>query len=180
MHKLLRKPETLIFLVSLWIVLTCNAGFWQLLSASFVPVGLISHPLLVVYMAMLAIGLTSLIMLLLAAGPAVRVILALSLLVCSATGFFTARFGILFDEDMLVNVVQTNTAEAFDLMSFPLISDDCPAGSAAGDFCLSLSAESTPPFDRGAGTRRCATPVPRIDRYPAVSCPEGNIFVCPK
>lgn len=121
MHKLLRKPETLIFLVSLWIVLTCNAGFWQLLSASFVPVGLISHPLLVVYMAMLAIGLTSLIMLLLAAGPAVRVILALSLLVCSATGFFTAKFGILFDDDMLVNVVQTNTAETFDLMSFPLV-----------------------------------------------------------
>ena len=116
MRNFLRKPEVLILLVSSWIALTCNAGYWSVVAASDTA-GDLPAPVYFFSVATLTIGLISLVMLILAVGRMTRAVLALALVVGSAAGFFTARFGILFDPGMLVNVLETNRAEAFELYS---------------------------------------------------------------
>ncbi len=116
MRDYLRKPEVLILLVSSWIALTCNTGYWQVVAASDTA-GTLPTPVYFFSVAILTIGLINLVMLILAFGRLTRPVLAVALVIGSATGYFTARFGILFDPGMLINVFETNTAEASELFS---------------------------------------------------------------
>ncbi len=120
LRKLLYRPEALIALVSLWLMLTCDAAYWAVVSGSSSPTA--AHSL-IYYLAisMVTFGLTATLLLLLAVGPATRFVLALLLVIASAVGYFNANYGILFDENMLVNVFETNPAEAMELVSLPLI-----------------------------------------------------------
>jgi lipid A ethanolaminephosphotransferase len=114
------SPEVLIFLVSLWIALTCNAGYWRVISENYPPGTL---PTLIFGASFLAltVGLISLVMLILTVAGATRLVLSVSLLVAAAAGYFTAHFGVLFDTGMLVNILETDRAEALELISLPIV-----------------------------------------------------------
>ncbi len=114
------KSEALVFAASVWMVLTCNTGFWGVLVASGADGAHQTLPHLLSFL-LIAIGLTSLVLLLLAVGRATRPLLALALAVAAAAGYFTAHYGILFDKTMLINIVDTNSAEAVELVSLPLL-----------------------------------------------------------
>ena len=113
------SSNSLILLVALWMLLTMNATFWH---AVWQGVGgwsntnrwfLVSLPLLV--MAWL-FGLLSL----LSWGRTTRPVLALMLLLSAAASYFMASYGILIDYGMLANVLQTDPAEAADLLTWRL------------------------------------------------------------
>lgn len=120
LNRILRKPETMVFAFCLWVALTCNFGYWSIVAANntaeFLP-GLA----FLANMTLVTLGLISLVMLVLAVGPLTRIVLTLSLLVSAAAGYFTYKFGTLIDAEMLVNVVETDAAEASDLLTLPFI-----------------------------------------------------------
>src|SRR5262249_27195289 len=53
-------------------------------------------------------------------GRATKAVLCAVLLVSAAIGYFANAYGVLVDHVMIANVVQTDKAEAFDLMSWRL------------------------------------------------------------
>jgi lipid A ethanolaminephosphotransferase len=69
----------------------------------------------------LLIGLISLVMLLLVFGRPARIVLGLALVVAAATSYFTARYGTLFDNGMLTNILETNREEALELVTIPFL-----------------------------------------------------------
>lgn len=119
-NRILRKPEALIFLFSLWVALTCNFGYWKIVTANN-SIEYLPGLAFVANMAVVTLGLISLVMLLLAAGIATRVVLMFLLTVSAAAGYFTNKFGTLIDNDMLINVIETNAAEANELVTLQLI-----------------------------------------------------------
>ncbi|MGB5166738.1 MAG: phosphoethanolamine--lipid A transferase [Woeseiaceae bacterium] len=116
MLRYLKTPEALIFVVSVWIALTCNLGFWRVIAESQPP-GVLSSIIYFASFLVLAVGLISLVMLLLAWGPVTRVVLILALLIAAAAGYSTLTLGTLFDSGMLTNIIETNSAEAVELLS---------------------------------------------------------------
>ncbi len=120
LHRLLRAPEVLVFLVSLWIALTCNAGYWRIIAENGPPGGL-PNLLFMGYFLALTVGLISLVMLILTMAGGTRFVLSVLLMVAAAAGYFTARLGVLFDSGMLINVLETNPAEALELISLSLV-----------------------------------------------------------
>ncbi len=120
MRRVLKTPETLIFLVSIWIALSCNTGYWQVIVANQ-PIG----PLLILgyftSFLLLTIGLISLVLMLLAFGPATRIVLGLALVIAAGTSYFTYRYGTLFDPGMMTNVIETDRAEALELVNRSLL-----------------------------------------------------------
>ena len=120
MRHILRKTEVLIFLVSIWIALTCNTAYWRIVAAND-PSGTLPTPMYFASVASLTVGLIYLVLSMLAVGRITRVVLSLALIASAAAGYFTANFGILFDSEMLVNIIETNSAEAFELFSPSLV-----------------------------------------------------------
>ena len=120
MRAILGRSETLVFGVGAWVMLTCNAGFWRTLAAAGEGGARLAWPHLLSFLSV-SIGLTGLALLLLAVGRATRPVLALALVTAAAAGYFTAHYGILFDKKMLVNVLETNGAEASELVSGRLL-----------------------------------------------------------
>ena len=70
-RNLLRKPEPLIFLFSLWVVLSCNFGYWQVVAANNMLENM-SGTVFSTWMALLTLGLISLVALLLAVAGGLR------------------------------------------------------------------------------------------------------------
>jgi lipid A ethanolaminephosphotransferase len=120
LNRILRKPETLVFAFCLWAALTCNFGYWAIVGAN-TTTGFLPGLAFLANMTLVTLGLISLVMLVLAVGPLTRMVLTLSLLVSAAAGYFTYKFGTLIDADMLVNVIETNPAEASELLTVPFI-----------------------------------------------------------
>jgi lipid A ethanolaminephosphotransferase len=54
-------------------------------------------------------------------GRLLRPVLAVLIVVASAASYFIARYGIVIDASMLMNMLQTDTAEAMDLLSPGLV-----------------------------------------------------------
>lgn len=122
MRNFLKKPEVLILLVSIWLVVTCNVAYWSVVVASRPTDGQpVSIFLLSVFI--LTAGLVYLFLAILAAGRATRVALSLALVIGAAVSFFSAEYGVLFDADMLTNVIQTDAGESYDLLSVPLLTN---------------------------------------------------------
>jgi lipid A ethanolaminephosphotransferase len=119
-RRFLKTPETLIFLVSIWIALACNTGYWQVIAANQ-PIGML--PILGYFASflLLTVGLISLVLMLLAFGRASRVVLGLALVIAASASYFTYRYGTLFDPGMLTNVIETDRAEAFELVNRSLL-----------------------------------------------------------
>ncbi|MGB5247334.1 MAG: phosphoethanolamine--lipid A transferase [Woeseia sp.] len=120
MRNFLKRPEALILLVSVWLVITCNVAYWSVVFSARPPTGA-STSVYMLSVFILTIGLVSLVLSLLAVGFATRFILTLALLLGSAAGYFSAEYGVLFDASMLTNVIQTDVDESYDLMSLPLL-----------------------------------------------------------
>ena len=112
--------NSLTLAVALWLMLTMNSNFWKTV---WTGVGgwsndnkwfLLSLPLFVLCWLF---GLLSL----LSWGRATKAILSLLLLVSAAASYFIYSYGIVIDYSMLVNVVQTDPAEAGDLLSWRML-----------------------------------------------------------
>jgi len=114
----LARP-TLTLLVSIWLVAVCNFPFWRavwqdmggLRSDNFF--FLLTLPLFVLAWIYLLLNL-------LAWGRATKAALGTVLLASAAVGYFSNAYGMLMDQTMLANVVQTHATEALDLMSWRL------------------------------------------------------------
>ena len=120
MRSLLRAPEARILLASTWIALFCNASYWLVIAAER-PAGALFAVRYFGGFLLLTIGLISLVLMLFAVGRAARYVLCLSLLIAAATNFFLFRYGVVFDPGMLTSIVETNSAEALELMSWSLL-----------------------------------------------------------
>ncbi len=109
----------LLLAVALWMMISMNGAFWH---SVWLGVGgwqagsvlLLSLPLLVL---LWLFGLLSL----LTWGRATKITLALLLVVSAAASYFISTYGILIDTSMLTNVLQTDRAEAADLLSLRLV-----------------------------------------------------------
>ena len=120
MRRYFSSPEILVFLTSCWIALTCNIAYWRVVVQES-PVG---HWPTFAYLQsffLLTIGLISLALLILSSIFSTRIVLGISLIIAASTGYFTLKYGMLFDTGMFVNVLQTDVAEATDLLSPSLI-----------------------------------------------------------
>lgn len=109
------RPELLTLLVSLFFLAAFNLALWQhllqitnsdlqglLLRGSFVLLLLAAFNLLLTLMAFRWVF---------------KPLLSLLLLCGAAAAYFMNQYGVLIDKEMLRNIVQTNPAEAFDLLS---------------------------------------------------------------
>ncbi len=120
MTRYLKTPEAMIIAVSCWIALISNTGFWAVIAGEM-PAGLLlSTPYFAAFLS-LTVGLISLVLLLLAFGRPAPILLGVALIIAASANYYTARYGVLFDSGMMTNIVETNTAEAFELMSLPFM-----------------------------------------------------------
>jgi len=120
MSRYFKTPEALILFVSLWLALVCNVGYWQVIAGSH-PDGAL--PTLAYFGSFfsLTVGLIYLVMLAFAVGRITRIVLASSLLIGASAAYFTSKFGVLVDPGMMTNIVETNRAEALELLSPSLL-----------------------------------------------------------
>jgi lipid A ethanolaminephosphotransferase len=113
------RPEVLTLLVSALFLLCFNFGLWQhlgditpsdwqgwLIRGSF---------------ALLLLAAFNLLLTLMAFRWVLKPILTLLLLSGAGAAYFMSQYGVMIDKEMLRNAVQTNPAEAFDLLSFKLV-----------------------------------------------------------
>lgn len=120
MSRFLKTPEALIFFVSLWLALVCNISYWQVIAGSH-PDGTLATLGYFGSFFSLTVGFIGLVMLVFAIGRIARVALALALVVAASASYFTSRYGVLIDADMVMNIVETNQAEALELVSPSLL-----------------------------------------------------------
>lgn len=105
----------LVFLVAVWLTLVMNASFWRHLWGAVDGWNnehvffLASLPLLVCLFNFVVLGL-------LAWGKLTRVVLILMLLLSAFVSYFMSSFGIMIDYSMLINAMQTDRREVFDLL----------------------------------------------------------------
>lgn len=112
-------PNRLCLLVAAWIVLTCNASFWQLFFA------VQGHsPRALLFAASLGaalLGLNLLLTRLLTPGPLLRSMLSALLVLAATAAWFMDTWGVALDSEMLRNALQTHPGEARDLIGWPLL-----------------------------------------------------------
>jgi len=120
MLRIFKTQEALVILVSCWIVVFSNSGFWRVIAESAPPGMLPGFSYFSDFLS-LTIGLVSLVMLLLAFGRPARIVLSVALIVAASTSYFTSRYGVLIDNGMLTNIIETNHEEASELVTTPLI-----------------------------------------------------------
>lgn len=110
-------PSVLNLGVALWLLVALNRPFWQSLwqAVGGWHVGnrihLLTLPLSVLAFVWLALET-------LTWGRAARPMLTVILLASAAASYFTWAFGIVFDRTMIANLVETNPAEAIELMGW--------------------------------------------------------------
>ena len=112
--------NALTMLVALWLMLTMNLPFWRTVwkgvsgwendSLLF----LLSLPVFVWIWLYILLSL-------LAWGRTTKIVLALVVLVSAAASYFMNSYGIVIDYSMLMNVVQTDTAEASELLTWRML-----------------------------------------------------------
>ncbi|MEN5118222.1 phosphoethanolamine--lipid A transferase [Luteimonas sp. TWI662] len=104
-------PETLLAGTCLYFVAICNAAFWQ----SAVHDG--ASPGLLASLAVAVFALHALLLGVFAIGPMLRPLLAV-LVVATAVGtFYMRHYAVLFDVEMMLNVLHTDPAESREMLS---------------------------------------------------------------
>ncbi len=116
MRALLWKPEFLILLVTAWFTVMLNGAPVAALVQEAVAAG-IDVTGMTVWVGLAVAAITGLVLLLLAPPPLTRPILVALLLLVAPVTFFVANHGVLFDADMLANTLETNPAEAAELLT---------------------------------------------------------------
>lgn len=117
---LLATRNRLILATSLWLLLFSNwpfwrsvwqgAGGWQTGNSMF----LLSLPMFVLLWLFLLLSL-------LAWGRLTKPVLIVALLASTAASYFMNSYGIVIDHDMLTNLLQTDNAEATELLSWKMV-----------------------------------------------------------
>lgn len=114
----LSRP-TLTLLVSLWLVALANFPFWR--SVWQAEVGLRADNLLfLLSLSLFVLAWVYLLLSLLTWGRATKAVLGAVLLISATVSYFANTYGMVLDDVMIANIVQTHTAEALDLMSWRL------------------------------------------------------------
>ncbi len=116
MRGLLGKPEFLVLLVACWFAALCNGVPVGALLGDAAAAGADTTFMGAATAAAVA-ALTWLLLLLIAPPPLTRPVLVAVLLLGAPVAFFVANHGLLFDADMLANVIETNPGEATELLT---------------------------------------------------------------
>lgn len=110
------EPLWLVVAASVWIATVGNAALWRELRG--LPVGQgASAPLLGLAMAVGIAALLCMLLTLLAWRWTLKPVLATTLVVSAACSHFMLSYNVVIDPSMMVNVLQTDAHEAFDLLS---------------------------------------------------------------
>lgn len=107
-------PGTL--LAAVWLVLVDNGSFWQLIldvSAGWDQ----PAPWFAASIFIVSVALVNLVLTLLTFGRTARYILFALLCLSAAAGYFMSQYGVMLDEGMLGNILETDRAEAMELIS---------------------------------------------------------------
>lgn len=111
--------QRLVLLVSLFIMLTGNQSlFKHVLEIYTLEQG---HWVFLLSLFVLFTAATAFLLNLLAYRSLTTPVLALFLVVSSVAAYFTDKYGTVLNDEMLMNMLQTNVAEAGDLLSFSLV-----------------------------------------------------------
>lgn len=113
------SSNTLLLLVALFIAATGNLTFFTNVLHDF-PVAT-SSVLHLVSLALSFVAVNALLFALLCVGRLVKPVLIVFLLLSSLAAYFMDSYAVVISDDMLRNVVQTQTAEAFDLLTGKLV-----------------------------------------------------------
>ncbi len=110
-----RSGEALLALVCAYFVIACNGPLWAAMQRSG------ASPAVQVSMAVALFGLHAAVLGVVAWRGTTRPVLALLLFATSFVTWFAARYAVLFDVEMVRNVLQTDAREAGDLLSAGLV-----------------------------------------------------------
>jgi len=113
-------PTALTLLTTLYFVVVLNAAFWRLV-VSRLDAGLSGSPLLVAQMGVFLTGLTLLVLSLIRFPYILKPALAGLLVASAGAAYFMNQYGVLIDDDMLRNAMQTDSAETAGLLSWTLL-----------------------------------------------------------
>jgi lipid A ethanolaminephosphotransferase len=115
------SPELLTLLVTLLFTVLYNTAFWQDALSGYHLTDI--KPLsMAISMFFVMTSLQFVIFVLFAFRWSVKVVLTLLLLIASFVSYYTSSYGVYFDTTMLENVLQTDTSEARELLTFGLLS----------------------------------------------------------
>jgi len=112
---LLVTPTRLVVLTALFLVVTANATFFAKVTEIY-PLGadylqfLLSVGIVLVCVMALLMALASLVI-------PTRIVVSVFIVLAALVGFFTDQFGTVIDDVMIQNIVETNSAEARDLLT---------------------------------------------------------------
>ena len=115
-----RRPEILILVLALYIALVLNLPFWRKVYAAVAPQDLGDYWFLAAMF--IAIVLAAYIILLaISLKPIIRLAILILLPVTAAASYFMNEYGVVIDINMVRNVIETDTRETGDLITFKLI-----------------------------------------------------------
>ena len=111
-----RGPLTLAWVAALWIGTVCNWPLWQRMAA----LPDLQNPQGLIFIAVFAgivTGLSGALLSLLAWRATIKPVLTLVLISAAALAYFMGSYGAVIDPTMVVNIVQTDSREALDLLN---------------------------------------------------------------
>lgn len=114
------RPEWVVVAAALLLALPCNLVLWSRVMTAQPPQGLYGAAFLVAGVALLAAAL-ALVLLLLPLRWVGRPLLTLLLPLSALTAYFMQRYGVAIDDAMIRNVFETDSAEARQLVSLPML-----------------------------------------------------------
>lgn len=137
-----RRPclsiETLLLLVCGWFVLACNGAFWAAVQLAEAPPGLRLS------LAVVLFSLHAVLLGLFAWGRLAKPLLAALLVTTSLAAWFMNRYAVLFDVDMVRNVLHTDLAESRELASIGMLPHLVLAGLLPAGLLLAVKVRVYP------------------------------------
>ena len=116
----LKSPLTLSWLTALWLGVLCNWPLWQRMAA-LPELGNARGWIFIGVFIGLVTCLQGALLSLFAWRTVVKPVLTVVLLCAAAIAYFMGSYGVVMDPTMIVNIVQTDTREAGDLLSLRLL-----------------------------------------------------------
>lgn len=107
----LLSSETLIATVALYFVIACNSVFWHSLGRNDASPGLMASLFVAIF------ALHAFLFALFSPGRLLKPLLATLLVVTAFATYYMTRYAVLFDVEMINNVLQTDVAESRELLS---------------------------------------------------------------
>jgi lipid A ethanolaminephosphotransferase len=111
----------LLLLVAIYLTTTQNLEFWHEVLLTLPPGGDFQQGSFLVALYLLFTAALLVCLSLLTPGPLLKPVLSLLLLVASVCSYFMDSFGVIIDEAMMVNAVQTDSRESGELLGLHFI-----------------------------------------------------------